>query len=73
MDQQAYVDRQAEFNIDTSKGGNGKVVVDIDGPSECHVNCVEKGDGIFYCTYRATKPMQTYIRFWHRMFVSSLG
>ena len=54
--EQAYVDRQAEFNIDTSKGGNGKVVVDIDGPSECHVNCVEKGDGIFYCTYRATKP-----------------
>ena len=54
--ERAVVGQPAEFTVDASNAGNGEVGIQIDGPAECEVKCVDNGDGTFSCSYVAPRP-----------------
>lgn len=45
----------AEFWIDTRKSGLGALRVTVEGPSECHLNCRDNGDGTCNIAYWPTE------------------
>lgn len=49
------VHKPAEFLIDTRSAGQGAIGVQIEGPSECHLNCRDIGDGTCHITYWPTE------------------
>lgn len=54
--EKAVVDIPAHFTVDASKAGEGSLNLEINGPMECEVDCVENDDSTYYITYIARKP-----------------
>lgn len=49
------VNKPAEFIIDTRAAGQGALGVTVEGPSECHLNCRDNGDGTCNIAYWPTE------------------
>lgn len=50
-----YVNRNAEFTIDTRGAGQSGLCVTLEGPCEAPINCRDNGDGTCSVTYLPTK------------------
>lgn len=47
----AYVDKPAEFTIETRDAGPGNLGLTIEGPEEAEIDCKDNGDGTCTVTY----------------------